>query len=66
MSVIEVAADSDAAVAGIPNGVTALVGGFGDAGQPMELIDAPRRSGTHDLTLVSNNAATVTSAWPRF
>lgn len=56
MSVTEVAADADAAVAGIPDGATVLVGGFGEAGQPMELIDALRRSGTRDLTLVSNNA----------
>jgi 3-oxoadipate CoA-transferase, alpha subunit len=56
MSVTEVAADADAAVAGIPDGATVLVGGFGEAGQPMELISALRRSGTRDLTLVSNNA----------
>jgi 3-oxoadipate CoA-transferase alpha subunit len=56
MSVTEVGADADAAVAGIRDGATVLVGGFGEAGQPMELISALRRSGTRDLTLVSNNA----------
>ena len=31
--------------AGIADGATVLIGGFGTAGQPMELIDALRRSG---------------------
>ncbi len=51
-----VVADADAAVAGIPDGATVLVGGFGAAGQPVELIDALRRCGPKDLTVVSNNA----------
>jgi 3-oxoadipate CoA-transferase alpha subunit len=33
-----------------------LIGGFGSAGQPVELIDALRRSGARSLTVVSNNA----------
>jgi hypothetical protein len=32
------------------------LGGFGTAGQPMELIDALRRHGAKDLTVVNNNA----------
>ena len=48
--------DADAAVAGIADGVTVLIGGFGTAGQPMELIDALRRSGRRDLVVVNNNA----------
>jgi 3-oxoadipate CoA-transferase, alpha subunit len=51
-----VAADSDAAVADIPDGATVLIGGFGSAGQPVELIDALRRQGARELTVVSNNA----------
>jgi 3-oxoadipate CoA-transferase alpha subunit len=51
-----VAADADAAVAGVRDGATVLVGGFGTAGSPVELIDALRRSGARDLTVVSNNA----------
>ncbi|GAA3610002.1 3-oxoacid CoA-transferase subunit A [Kineosporia mesophila] len=47
---------ADAAVAGITDGSTILVGGFGSAGQPVELIDALRRLGARDLTVVSNNA----------
>ncbi|WP_216915603.1 3-oxoacid CoA-transferase subunit A [Nocardia noduli] len=48
--------DADAAVADIPDGATVLIGGFGTAGQPMELIDALRRHGAKDLTVVNNNA----------
>ncbi|EXF24167.1 3-oxoadipate CoA-transferase [Nesterenkonia sp. AN1] len=44
------------AVAGVRDGATVLLGGFGNAGQPMELIDALLDSGTTDLTVVSNNA----------
>ena len=51
-----VVADSDQAVAGIANGSTVLIGGFGPAGQPVELIDALIRSGVKDLTVVNNNA----------
>jgi 3-oxoadipate CoA-transferase, alpha subunit len=48
--------DADAAVADVPDGATVLIGGFGSAGQPVELIDALRRHGAGDLTVVSNNA----------
>ena len=51
-----VVADADQAVAGIANGSTVLIGGFGPAGQPVELIDAVIRSGVKDLTVVNNNA----------
>src|SRR3954449_6632091 len=46
----------DAAVAGIEDGSTVLVGGFGFAGMPFDLIDALIRQGARDLTVVSNNA----------
>jgi 3-oxoadipate CoA-transferase alpha subunit len=49
-------ADVAAAVAGIPDGATVMIGGFGRAGQPVELIDALIESGAKDLTIVSNNA----------
>lgn len=48
--------DVDAAVADIADGATVLIGGFGPAGQPMELIEALRRHGAKDLTVVNNNA----------
>jgi 3-oxoadipate CoA-transferase alpha subunit len=53
---VRIAADPDEAVAGIAAGATVLVGGFGTAGQPVELIDALRRSGVRELTVVNNNA----------
>lgn len=52
----EVVPDADAAVAGIESGSTVLIGGFGAAGQPVELIDALIRQGAGELTVVSNNA----------
>jgi 3-oxoadipate CoA-transferase alpha subunit len=44
------------AVAGIGDGATVLVGGFGLAGMPTTLIDALIDQGAGDLTIVSNNA----------
>jgi 3-oxoadipate CoA-transferase, alpha subunit len=51
-----VCADADEAVAGIADGSTVLVGGFGMAGMPVALVDALVRQGARDLTVVSNNA----------
>jgi 3-oxoadipate CoA-transferase, alpha subunit len=44
------------AVAGVEDGSTALVGGFGLAGMPVQLVDALIEQGATDLTVVSNNA----------
>lgn len=44
------------AVSRITDGSTVLIGGFGNAGQPMELTDALLESGAKDLTVVNNNA----------
>jgi 3-oxoadipate CoA-transferase alpha subunit len=44
------------AVAGIKDGSTVMIGGFGNAGQPFELIDALLECGATDLTVVNNNA----------
>ncbi|HSU08954.1 MAG TPA: CoA-transferase, partial [Pseudonocardia sp.] len=41
----------DDAVAGTADGATVLVGGFGMAGMPVELIDALIRQGAGDLTV---------------
>jgi 3-oxoadipate CoA-transferase alpha subunit len=49
-------ADAALAVAGIADGSTVMIGGFGRAGQPVELIDALIEQGAGDLTIVSNNA----------
>ncbi len=47
---------TDDAVAGVEDGATVLIGGFGTAGQPMELIEALIRTAVRDLTVVNNNA----------
>ncbi|MFE4252596.1 3-oxoacid CoA-transferase subunit A [Streptomyces sp. NPDC056910] len=52
----QMCADADEAVAGIEDGSTVLVGGFGMAGMPVDLIDALIRQGAKGLTVVSNNA----------
>ena len=44
------------AVAGIPDGATIMIGGFGPAGQPTYLIDALIAQGARDLTIINNNA----------
>ena len=56
MSRARVFQTADEAVAGIEDGSTILVGGFGLAGMPFDLIDALIRQGATDLTIVSNNA----------
>lgn len=44
------------AVAGIHDGATVMIGGFGAAGMPAELIDALIAQGARELTIVNNNA----------
>jgi 3-oxoadipate CoA-transferase alpha subunit len=44
------------AVAGTPDGATVMIGGFGGAGQPTELVEALIEQGARDLTIVNNNA----------
>ncbi|WP_404289084.1 3-oxoacid CoA-transferase subunit A [Glutamicibacter arilaitensis] len=51
-----IASSAADAVAEIKDGSTVLIGGFGNAGQPMELIDALMECGAKDLTVVNNNA----------
>jgi 3-oxoadipate CoA-transferase alpha subunit len=46
----------EAAVADIPDGATVMIGGFGTAGMPSELVDALIAQGAKQLTIVSNNA----------
>jgi 3-oxoacid CoA-transferase subunit A len=52
-------ADADAAVKGIPDGATILMGGFGVCGIPENLIAALKRAGTKSLTVISNNPGTA-------
>ncbi|MEK8046323.1 3-oxoacid CoA-transferase subunit A [Ideonella margarita] len=44
------------ALTGIEDGATVLIGGFGTAGIPNELIDGLIAQGARDLTVVNNNA----------
>ncbi|KAA9395211.1 3-oxoacid CoA-transferase subunit A [Kocuria coralli] len=53
LNIVESAAQ---AVAPITDGATVMIGGFGVAGQPVELIDALIDQGATGLTVVNNNA----------
>jgi len=44
-----------AAVADIPDGATVMIGGFGEAGSPIELIHALIDQGAKNLTVINNN-----------
>ena len=48
--------DTQTALAGIRDGATVMIGGFGGAGQPAELIDALIAQGAKNLVIVNNNA----------
>ena len=52
----KIAASVAEALAGIKDGSTVLIGGFGTAGIPNELIDGLIAQGAKDLTVVNNNA----------
>jgi 3-oxoadipate CoA-transferase alpha subunit len=45
-----------AALDGVRDGATVMIGGFGGAGQPNELIDALIEQGATNLVVVNNNA----------
>ncbi|MEP6996998.1 MAG: 3-oxoacid CoA-transferase subunit A [Betaproteobacteria bacterium] len=49
-------ASLSAAVADVRDGATVMIGGFGTAGMPSELIDALIAQGSRELTIVNNNA----------
>ncbi len=44
------------ALAGVGDGDTVMIGGFGEAGSPIELVHALIDHGATDLTVISNNA----------
>ena len=52
----KVLTSTDEAVADIADGAMLMIGGFGPAGQPAELLDALIRHRPRDLTVISNNA----------
>jgi 3-oxoacid CoA-transferase subunit A len=50
---------ADEAIRDIPDGATIMVGGFGLAGNPENLIAALNRKGTKNLVVISNNCGTT-------
>ncbi len=52
----KIVASIEAALADVPDGATIMLGGFGSAGLPAELIDGLIAQGAKDLTIVNNNA----------
>ena len=53
--------DASAAVHDVRDGATVMIGGFGEAGSPTELIGALIEQGAGELTVVSNNAGSGTT-----
>lgn len=53
--------DPASALGEVDDGATVMIGGFGEAGSPIELIDALIDQGAGDLTVVSNNAGSGTT-----
>ena len=52
----KIAPSVSAALAGLQDGATVLIGGFGTAGIPTELINGLIEQGARELTVVNNNA----------
>jgi 3-oxoadipate CoA-transferase alpha subunit len=52
----KIAPSVESALAGVKDGDTVLIGGFGTAGIPNELIDGLIAQGAKDLVVVNNNA----------
>lgn len=57
---VRICESAEQAVSPIGDGARVLIGGFGRAGQPVELIEALIATGAKDLTIVSNNAGNGT------
>lgn len=52
----KIRASAAEAMGDVPDGATVMIGGFGTAGLPNELIDALLERGARELTIVNNNA----------
>jgi 3-oxoadipate CoA-transferase alpha subunit len=52
----KIVASIEEALAPVQDGATVMIGGFGGAGQPAELIDGLIAHGARDLVIVNNNA----------
>ena len=57
----KIAPSIEAALAGVKDGSTVMIGGFGTAGIPNELIDGLIAQGAKDLVIVNNNAGNAES-----
>ena len=55
----KICASLRAAVADIEDCSVVMIGGFGNSGIPMQLIEALRLHGARELTIISNNAGTA-------
>ena len=58
MNITKVVGGFDEAVADIPNGATIMLGGFGVADRPFNLIRALRNQNTKGLTIIANSPGT--------
>ena len=61
MPIDKIVPDVGAAVAGIRDGDTIMVSGFGGAGAPLRLLDVLAERGLRDLVVIANNAGTGTT-----
>jgi 3-oxoadipate CoA-transferase alpha subunit len=52
----KIVSSASEALADVPDGATVMIGGFGTAGLPNELVDALIAQGARELTIVNNNA----------
>ena len=52
----KIVASAAEALRDVPDGATVMIGGFGGAGMPVELVDALIAQGARDLVIVNNNA----------
>lgn len=55
----KIVASAESAVADIQDGAVIMVGGFGQAGSPFNLVEALVKQGARNLTLVSNSISQV-------
>lgn len=60
MAIDKIVPTLEAAVAGVADGMTIMISGFGFAGVPNDLIEAVLQTGASGLTVISNNAGTGT------
>jgi acyl CoA:acetate/3-ketoacid CoA transferase alpha subunit len=63
--VAEFADDVDAAVADVADGSTVMIGGFGTAGQPVELIEALVRQGASGEAARPGEVGVLDASSPR-